>query len=329
MAFAQLLRKHFWVVPLPLLATAALLNAQAVTQLVGATMAVDEKDLARAPNVSLRGAGAAGSASARSTDGSPIIHRNAFDHVAGPLDTKPVEESGDGEPTGPIDTSDPWSAPACEGVVVKAIAASDDEAWSFASFAGEGGKPQLARRGSDVGGKTVHFIGWDRVWLTSSGQLCQASLFDAKKAPPPAAPAPAPAASSSAAPSTGARRGAPPLSADMKSGIKQVSPTEFQIDRGILDKILENQAELMRQARVVPVQENGKVVGVRLNGIKSDALLGVLGMQNGDTLKTINGFDMGSPEKALEAYARLRTADKLTISLSRGGKDMNIDYAIK
>ena len=44
-------------------------------------------------------------------------------------------------------------------------------------------------------------------------------------------------------------------------------------------------------------------------------------MQNGDVLKTINGFDMASPEKALEAYARSRTAwTNLTIRLTRGTK---------
>jgi general secretion pathway protein C len=93
--------------------------------------------------------------------------------------------------------------------------------------------------------------------------------------------------------------------------------------------VLENQADLMRQARIVPVQENGKTVGVKLNGVKADSLLGTIGLQNGDTLKTINGFEMGSPEKALEAYARLRTAPKITIAIDRGGKPMNMDYNIK
>jgi general secretion pathway protein C len=52
-------------------------------------------------------------------------------------------------------------------------------------------------------------------------------------------------------------------------------------------------------------------------------------MENGDRLQTINGFDMTSPEKALEAYARLRTADHLTIQVNRKGSDQNIDYNIK
>ena len=70
----------------------------------------------------------------------------------------------------------------------------------------------------------------------------------------------------------------------------------------------------MRQARIVPEQENGKVVGIRLFGVRPDTLLGMLGMENGDRLQNINGFDMTSPEKALEAYARLRTADHLTVA---------------
>jgi general secretion pathway protein C len=96
-----------------------------------------------------------------------------------------------------------------------------------------------------------------------------------------------------------------------------------------VDRILENQAELMRSARIVPEQKDGKTVGIRLFGIRSDTLLGTLGMQNGDRLEKINGYDMASPEKALEAYARLRTASKLTVTLSRRGNPMTIEYQIK
>ena len=55
--------------------------------------------------------------------------------------------------------------------------------------------------------------------------------------------------------------------------------------------------------------------------MRPDTLLGMLGMENGDRLQTINGFDMTSPEKALEAYARLRTADHLTVPVNRKGAE--------
>jgi general secretion pathway protein C len=123
--------------------------------------------------------------------------------------------------------------------------------------------------------------------------------------------------------------GAPSLDEGIRKGIVKVGANEYNVDRGVVDKILENQAELMKQARIVPEQENGKMVGIRLFGVRQETLLGTLGMENGDRLQTINGFDMTSPEKALEAYARLRTADHLTVQVNRRGANMNLDYNIK
>jgi general secretion pathway protein C len=108
-----------------------------------------------------------------------------------------------------------------------------------------------------------------------------------------------------------------------------VSDTEFHIDRSVVDNILENQAQLMRTARIVPEQKDGKVVGIRLFGIRPETLLGKLGLQNGDRLEAINGFEMASPEKALEAYARLRTADSLAVKVTRRGAPVTIDFKIQ
>lgn len=314
----QLLKKNFWIVILPLIAMAALLNAQAVTQLVGVSLGPDEKALATPPAVSKIIPSSA--SSARLVSAEPILDRNPFDHVTGSLKPPPPLEEG-AESSAPLDTSDPWNAPKCDGVKVLIIAASGDPDWSFAAFGtGADGKSIMRRRGGDVSGKQVHYVGWDRVWLESGGSLCQATLFDKAEVKPP--PVAAPVAS---APPSGGKG----VSPDIAKGIQKISPNEFNIDRGVVDKILENQADLMRQARIVPEQENGRTVGIRLFGVKPDSLLGTLGMENSDRLQTINGFDMGSPEKALEAYARLRTADKLTISLNRKGQNMNIDYNIK
>ena len=317
----QLLKKNFWVVILPLIAIAALLNAQAVTQLIGIGVAPDEKALA-APPPTTKVAPQSG-ASARNVSAEPILNRNPFDHVTGSLKPPPVDDTNVSAGSGTLDTSDPMNAPKCDGVKVLIIAASSDPDWSFAAFGGSD-KSIMRRRGGEVNGKHVHFVGWDRVWLDNGGSLCQATLFDKADAPAPK-PATPPPATSGPAPAGGGKS----LDPSIAKGIQKVSPNEYNIDRGVVDKILENQADLMRQARIVPEQENGRVVGIRLFGVRNDTLLGTLGMENGDRLQTINGFDMSSPEKALEAYARLRTADKLTISLNRKGQNMNIDYNIK
>ena len=319
MSIDQVLKKNFWIVILPLVAMAAFLNAQAVTQLFGIGIMPDEKQLALPPAVAKVAPVVV--ATSRNPNAEPLLTNNPFDHANKNL--KPVV-ADTGEGMAAVDTSDPWNAPQCDGVKVLVITASTDPEWSFAALSASGeNKSILRRRGMDVGGKKVHFVGWDRVWFESAGALCQARLFD--KVEIKAAPAPAPVATSSAPVTSGAK----PLSDDIKKGIQKVGPNEYNIDRGVVDKILENQADLMRQARIVPEQENGRVVGIRLFGVRPDTLLGTLGMENGDRLQTINGFDMSSPEKALEVYARLRTADKLTVQVNRKGQNLNLDYNIK
>jgi general secretion pathway protein C len=324
MPIDQLLKRHFWAVILALVAIAAFLDAQGIMHLVGASLGADASQLAAIP-LSDRGVPTAPSASPHATSGEAILARNPFDSVTGPLNAVaftplPVESAS------AVDMSDPYNAPECEGVRVLVITASADPEWSFAALetTQDKGKSFLRRRGGDIGGKTVKFIGWDRVWMTNNSQLCQSLMFKPAGAPSAVAAAPPPAAAPM--PAGG---GAGPVGDEIKKGIQKVGANEFNVDRTVVDKILENQAELMRQARIVPEQENGKVVGIRLFGVRNDTLLGVLGMENGDRLQTINGFDMTSPEKALEAYARLRTADHLTIQVNRKGGDMNIDYNIK
>src|SRR5262249_2443047 len=185
----------------------------------------------------------------------------------------------------------------------------------------------MLRVGEDIGGKTVRIIEWNRVVLSAGSSLCQIQMFRPAKAaaatlPPAAAPPPAP-------PAAAVVGGASAVPPEIASKIQKVSANELNVDRQVVDKILENQAELMRSARIVPEQENGKVVGIRLFGIRSETLLGTLGLENGDRLQTINGFDMASPEKALEAYARLRAADHLTVQVNRRGQNVNLDFNIK
>jgi general secretion pathway protein C len=324
MALDQLLRRNFWIVLVPLVMLAALLNAKAITALAGMGLAPDEKQLSAVP-VAAKVVPAASSAGVHATSADAILTRNPFDSVTGRLNRVAETETLVADAP-PADLSD-WraTAPPCDGVKVIVIAASTDPDWSFAALTqgGEKDKSALRRRGGEFNGKTVIGVDWDRVLMKNGSAVCQAELFKSAKPAAPAGPTPAPA------PPTPVTGGPASLDPAIAKGISKVSATEFNVDRGVVDKILENQADLMRQARIVPEQENGKVVGIRLFGVRPDTLLGVLGMENGDRLQTINGFDMASPEKALEAYARLRTADHLTVQINRRGTNTNLDYNIK
>lgn len=316
---------------LVLLALSAYFEASGASELVGAAF-IAPPSSASASRLPLRPPTVARS-EPRTADA--IIERNPFDSVTGPLNAKPVEvpTASASESAAPV-VKDPLHVDQCEGVTALIITESTDRLWSVAALQGTGEpRPRMRRVGDDVAGKKVEYIGFNpaenspAVWLSGNGSLCQALLFRTAPVPTASATASAAAAEAPAAPTHAA--GAPAVPADIASKIQKVSDSEFHVDHAVIDNILEHQADLMKSARIVPESKDGKVVGIRLFGIRPDTLLGTLGIQNGDRLESINGFDMGSPEKALEAYARLRTATSLNVKVNRRGAPLSIDYKIQ
>jgi general secretion pathway protein C len=326
MGFDANLKRYFPVVVCLLIALAAYFQASGMGQLVASSVALDPSAVPSVAPVPKMASAASTSREEHSTTAAPIISRNPFDSVTGPLDGTNIELPK-AAPEQPQNT-DPYEDPQCDSAKVLLITQSEDPAWSFAAIAGSDGKPTLRRTGDEVGGQSVYFIGWDRVWLMSGSSRCQiivggkAPVAKAGVTPPAAAPA------ATTTPSSPRGRGKP-VPPEIASKIHKVSETEFNVERAVVDNILENQAELMRSARIVPEKEGDKIVGIRMFGIRPDSLLGTLGLENGDRLQSINGFEMSDPQKALEAYARLRSAERLTVSVNRRGKPVNIDFNIK
>ena len=262
-----------------------------------------------------------------------ILRRNIFDSAQGDLTAVPLPEVAlgpDGEPVDEWDPSQP--PPKCAGKLrlVGSVMNPGAPDWSFAAIAGTSdGKTMLYREGGEADGSRVLAVHPSSVVMAGPSGACQLLMFEEEEAPVRGGmKLPAPSAKSAPAKQGDARNAG--LSTDeLDSGIEKISDTKFNIQRSIVDKVLANQGSLMKTARVIPHEEDGRVVGVRLYGIRRTSLLGRLGVRNGDMLRTINGFDMTSPDSALEAYARLRTADKLTLAVKRQNKDMTIEYNIE
>jgi general secretion pathway protein C len=339
MPLDTLVKKSFaWIAGL-ILALAAYFQASGVVQLVAASfLPASEADYIGPPAANAASRAGRKPPPPRPSAG-PIIDRNPFDSETGPLTPglAPVDDVAEEEPESTVE--DVLMVPNCAGVEVRIVTESSDPVWSIAHVKGSGTEGfEMHRVGEKLGAKQIVYIGYNpmkmspAVWFNEAGQLCQALLFpdeEAQATPPrrnatPDAPDPAQEAAESKS-TRGRAQAVPP---EMAAKIQKVSDTEFAVDRSLLNEVMDNQATLMRSARIVPEQKNGETVGIRLFGIRPDTLLGTLGIQNGDRLEEINGFKMGSPEQALEAYARLRSAQSLTIKVTRRGKPMTIDYKI-
>jgi general secretion pathway protein C len=267
-----------------------------------------------------------------------ILKRNIFDSTTGPLWPPPTDglDTTAPEPEDEVFLPDPNSPPPhCEGTTVKLIASIYSETvpdWSFASLSAGSGSPLLYRIGGVVDNNKVLAIYPKAVYLKpSSGKPCSILMFGEQVT---ATAKPDANASASAAQEASYSEGGPNSlggisNEELDQNITKISDTKYTITRSLIDKVLINQAALMRSARVVPHEQNGQVEGVKLYGIRRNSLLGKLGLQNGDLLRSINGFDMSRPDSALEAYTRLRSADNLALSVQRRKQDMNISYSIQ
>jgi general secretion pathway protein C len=331
MGFDGSLKRYFPIVVCALIALAAYFQASGMGQIFASAAALDPSALpARA--LPHKAPALRDHDHAHETQAQAILDRNPFDSATGPLTGEEVQPDIKPEAVAEIDR-DPYDDPLCDTAKVLMIVASEEPEWSFASIAGPDGKSQLRRKGDEINGQTIVFIGdqrteerrrsdhravWDRVWLTSGSTRCQLEVGG--KAPAkgaaPAAPTPSP------------KGGASTLPAEITSKIRKVGEHEYDLDRSALDYVLANQGELMK-VRIVPEKEGDRVAGLRMFGIRQGSLFSLIGMENGDRLNSINGFEMSDPQKALEAYAKLQRADHLTVSINRGGKPLNIDFNVK
>ncbi len=258
-----------------------------------------------------------------------VLKRNIFDSVLGPMDQAPVDAWMD--EAAAIDPNAP--PPPCDGglKLVGAYAIPKLPEYSFAAIS-SGGSGLLYRQGMSIDGRIVAEITPEAVYLSKgSGGLCSLSMFASTQgghSPSMVTSAIPPSAGLGVDRSLNAS-GSDIAAMDLQQGIEKLSDTSYNINRSLVDKLLENQSALMRAARITPIKEGDRVSGVKLSSIRPNTLLSTIGLTNGDVLRTINGFDMADPSAALQAYARLRNESNLTVSILRNGAPVTLTYNIR
>jgi general secretion pathway protein C len=126
-----------------------------------------------------------------------------------------------------------------------------------------------------------------------------------------------------------AKADTPEKTEDSSDGIVKTGDNRFGVPRSTVDNALNNLSQLATEARVVPAFEGGKPVGFKLFSIKPGSLYSKIGLQNGDVINRINGYEMSSPEKGLEVYQKLKDSANITVDIKRRGKGMTLDYTIQ
>jgi hypothetical protein len=116
---------------------------------------------------------------------------------------------------------------------------------------------------------------------------------------------------------------------ELDRGIQKLAEGRYEIERRLLELALGNLGLLARSVRVMPEARDGKPFGFRLYAIAAEGPVAKLGLRDDDVLVSINGLDITTPDRVLDAYGKLKTAPHLVLGLVRGRDEIAQDYTIR
>ncbi|MDH4120268.1 MAG: PDZ domain-containing protein [Deltaproteobacteria bacterium] len=90
-----------------------------------------------------------------------------------------------------------------------------------------------------------------------------------------------------------------------------------------------NFAQLMKDARVFPVIENGLPQGFQIRQIVPGSLYEKLGLQNEDIIKAVNGQQITTMEQSMKMFQIMRNESNIQLEITRGGQPMSLSYQIQ
>lgn len=112
--------------------------------------------------------------------------------------------------------------------------------------------------------------------------------------------------------------------------IRRIDELHYEVPRATIDQMLANPDRFARQARIVPSIRNGQPDGFKLYAIQTGSFWFAIGLENGDTIRSVNGHDLSTPDKALELYQKVKGASELRILVGRrDGTEETIAITVK
>ena len=188
-----------------------------------------------------------------------------------------------------------------------------------AFIADAAGRQAAYRVGAELpGGSRLRGVFADRVLLDRNGQ--QESL---RLQLPPEGGAPVPGVAAPMARTSPAIPAAPMTSTPNIPGAESVDWAKVQRTTGL------DPAELARQIRVLPVIENGAIVGMRISGGTAAPMIAKLGLQPDDIVTSVNGIPVRDVSRAQDVIASVRDADSVRVTVRRNGQEQTLNVDMK
>jgi general secretion pathway protein C len=116
---------------------------------------------------------------------------------------------------------------------------------------------------------------------------------------------------------------------ELLRGIRCSAPGRCIVRRALVDRMLADNEQMATAGRVEPSLVDGKPGGFKLSAVRPGSWLDRLGLRNGDTLESVNGYELTTAAQALLAYMSLRNETRFAVRIVRRGLPQTLSFEIR
>jgi len=112
---------------------------------------------------------------------------------------------------------------------------------------------------------------------------------------------------------------------------KKIGTNHWAIGRDEVQDVITNSSQLLTQVRIIPHFAQGRMDepdGFQVANIKPRSFFDMMGLRNGDVIKSVNREPIDNPEKAFEAYQKFKQESQIEVIVLRNNREMTLKYDI-
>jgi type II secretory pathway component PulC len=110
--------------------------------------------------------------------------------------------------------------------------------------------------------------------------------------------------------------------------VQRLGADVYEVPSSLFRRILRERGAVDRRVWAEAATEDGKIVGYRLQGIRSESILAQLGLRDDDLIELINGSLPDSTEAIDGAQASAERTGRVTVLLTRLGYSRLLQYQL-
>ena len=105
--------------------------------------------------------------------------------------------------------------------------------------------------------------------------------------------------------------------------------TSIRVRRSDIERSMKNINTLLSQVRIRPHFKNGEADGLSISRIRPNSIFTKLGLRNGDVVQAIDETPIQSPDDILSMYEKIKSGSKISIQITRRGRQKTINYEMR